>query len=151
MKKLSEYNKKVTEHNNISLNMKFFWKTKKFTEYKTSAEYENVSLNMIKLPLNRKMFLWIVTFFFEYKNMNFAPNEQLYFRVFFLCNVSCFYYGIAISKDSMKGVKSVYPMCHFVFFDKLKYEIRNKISIFVSILKFWDIKHETNWFFDFPN
>ena len=76
MKNLSEYNKKVTEHNKISFIMKIFWNTKKFTEYKTSSEYENVSLNIIKFPLNKKMFLWILKSFSEYKNMNFAPNEQ---------------------------------------------------------------------------
>ena len=32
--------------------MKIFWNTKNFTEYKTSSEYENVSLNI-------KVFLWI--------------------------------------------------------------------------------------------
>ena len=78
MKNLSEYNKNFTEHYQISLNMKNFWNTKKFTEYKTSSEYENVSLNIIKFPLNRKMFLWILKFFSKYKNMNFAPNEQPY-------------------------------------------------------------------------
>ena len=30
--------------------------------------------------------------------------------------------------------KPVYLKCHFVFFDKLKYEITNKVLIFVSVL-----------------
>ena len=42
--------------------MKIFWNTKKFTEYKTSSEEENVSLN--------------IKFFSEYKNMNFAPKSK---------------------------------------------------------------------------
>ena len=78
MKNLSEYNKNFTEHYQISLNMKIFWNAKKFTECKTPSEYENVSLNIIKFPLNRKMFLLIWKFFSEYKNMNFAPNKQPY-------------------------------------------------------------------------
>ena len=36
---------------------------------------------------------------------------------------------------SYSPCEPVYPKCHFVFFDKLKYEIRNKVLIFVSILK----------------
>ena len=39
----------------------------------------------------------------------------------------------------------------FHFFDKLKYEIRNKILILVSILKLRGIKHQTKWFFHFQN
>ena len=76
MKNLSEYNEKVTEHNNISFIMKIFWNTKKFTEYKTFSEYENDSPNTITFPLNRKRFLWILKSFPEYKNLSFAPNEQ---------------------------------------------------------------------------
>ena len=57
----SEYNKK------ISLNMKIFSNTKKFTEYKTSFEYENISLNIIKFSLSMKVSLWILKFFSEYK------------------------------------------------------------------------------------
>ena len=67
----SEYNRKFNEHINISLNMKIFSNTRKFTEYKTSfecenvsskynqisSEYENVSVNIINFPLNMKMFL----------------------------------------------------------------------------------------------
>ena len=44
MKNLLEHNKSFTEHNKISLNMKISWNTKKFTEHKTSSEYENFCL-----------------------------------------------------------------------------------------------------------
>ena len=74
MKNSFEHNKKFTEHDKISLNMKFSSNTKKFTEYKNSSEYENASLNIIKFPLNMKMFLYILKVFSEYKNMNFAQN-----------------------------------------------------------------------------
>ena len=47
--------------------MKIFSNTKKLTEYKTSFEYENISLNIIKFSLSMKVSLWILKFFFEYK------------------------------------------------------------------------------------
>ena len=43
------------------------------------------------------------------------------------------------------------PEVPFHFFDKLKYEIRNKILVFVSMLKLRHKKRKTNWFFDFQN
>ena len=42
------------------------------------------------------------------------------------------------------------PKVSFRFFDKLKYKIRNKVLIFLSILS-RDIKHITKGFFDFQN
>ena len=42
------------------------------------------------------------------------------------------------------------PKAPFRFFDKLKCQIRNKVSIFVSKLKL-RIKHKTKWFFHFEN
>ena len=71
--------------------------------------------------------------------------------------------------------ESVYLKCHSAFFDKLKYEIRNKVLILSLYLKChsvflinwstkldikfwfsflcwsWDIKHKSKWFFDFQN
>ena len=64
MKNLFECNKKFTEPNKISLNTKVFWNRKIFTEHETSSD--------------RKLFLWILKFFSEYKNLNFAPNDQPY-------------------------------------------------------------------------
>ena len=35
----------------------------------------------------------------------------------------------------MRKTNKCRPKCHFALFDKLKYEIRNEVLIFVSILK----------------
>ena len=40
-----------------------------------------------------------------------------------------------INKKKKHDTDSVYLKCHFAFLDKLKYEIGNKVLIFVSILK----------------
>ena len=44
-------------------------------------------------------------------------------------------------KRNCDVLQSVYLKCHFVSFDKLKYEIRNKVLIFVSKLK---LRHKTS-------
>ena len=42
------------------------------------------------------------------------------------------------------------PKVPFRFIDKLKYEIRNNVLIFVTYWS-WGIKHKAKWFFDFQN
>ena len=56
MENFYEYNKKISNHNKSSSNIKFFSNEKKFTEYKTSSKYENVFLKLTRFSLNMKIF-----------------------------------------------------------------------------------------------
>ena len=72
--------------------MNIFGNTKIFTEY-----------NFLWI---KKMFLWISKFFSEYKNMNFAPNEQRYIKawVILLSNAAIErYYGKLVFCKFRKG------------------------------------------------
>ena len=47
--------------------------------------------------------------------------------------------------------KSVYPKCHFIFF-LINWNTKLEIKFWFLFLYWnWDIKHKTNWFFDFQN
>ena len=53
-------------------------------------------------------------------------------------------------RDHLRYVQSVYPKCHFVFL--INWNTKLEIKFWFLFLYWnWDIKHKTNWFFDFQN
>ena len=82
-----------------------------------------------------------------------APKEGILYEYYEYCSLEIIkkntFFHQVISFLFWKQKESEYLKCHFDFFDKLKYKSRNKVLIFISILKLGHKTLKWNGFLNF--